>query len=169
MTKLIRKYLIPALIVALTGTGISYAATGSVIPPLPHDTSTTVQNTETTVETTPTSDDEQEEVKANENENESEQDDANEPDSSPVVRSTEGCPPNFTGTHGQFVSQSEDKQAAAHSPCGKPIQSVDKNKEKDKDDDTQGPETDHENNGKHKGQNKPGHSGDDEGENETGS
>jgi hypothetical protein len=39
---------------------------------------------------------------------------------SPKPRSREGCPAGFEGNHGRFVSESDDKQAAAHSPCGKP-------------------------------------------------
>jgi hypothetical protein len=51
-------------------------------------------------------------------------DDEGKPEKSPKVkkaRSTEGCPEGFEGNHGQFVSSSEDKQAAAHSDCGKPV------------------------------------------------
>ena len=48
-----------------------------------------------------------------------------------VTRSTDGCAEGFTGNHGQFVSQADDKRTAAHSPCGKPVQSL---KESDGDD-----------------------------------
>lgn len=49
-----------------------------------------------------------------------------------VTRSTEDCPANFTGTHGQYVSSvakdpnstEAKKQAAAESDCGKPVKSV---------------------------------------------
>lgn len=41
-------------------------------------------------------------------------------------RSTEGCPQGFSGNHGQYVSATEEqpRRDAAHSPCGKPLQSV---------------------------------------------
>lgn len=50
-----------------------------------------------------------------------------------VTRSTAGCPPNFTGNHGQYVSSVStvpgndvnERQVAAQSDCGKPVQSVD--------------------------------------------
>lgn len=48
-------------------------------------------------------------------------------------RSTEGCPAGFTGNHGQFVSQTEERprSEAAHSPCGKPVHAVEGKDEAD--------------------------------------
>jgi hypothetical protein len=142
MQKLIRRYLIPALVVAVTGTGVSFAATGSVVP-FHHDT-TLVSNTEdnsTEVQDSTESDDQNEDV-AGQNQDETANEQESSDPSGPPVRSTEGCD-GFTGTdgqfnHGQFVSQSEDHQPAAHSPCGKPVQSIDANK--DKGDDNEAPE-----------------------------
>jgi hypothetical protein len=57
--------------------------------------------------------------------------DGDKPEKSPKAkkaRSTEGCPEGFEGNHGQFVSSSEDKQAAAHAECGKPLKTDNPNK-----------------------------------------
>jgi hypothetical protein len=129
LSKLIRRYLIPALIAALAGTGVSFAATGSVVPFQHETTQVSDQQDDTTTEVAPKGADDPavEVTDQDENESDDEQGSAETEESQEPVRSTEGCG-DFTGNdgtfnHGQFVSQSEDKQAAAHSPCGKPIHS----------------------------------------------
>jgi len=112
---MIRRYLIPALIVAMTGTGISFAATGGTHAPHHHG-APTVTDTEDTTEVN-----EAPETDENEEPDENEAPDA---EHTPIPRFTEGCGEGFDGNHGDYVSHSEDKQTAAHSDCGKPLVAV---------------------------------------------
>lgn len=68
----------------------------------------------------------------------------------PTARSTEGCPAGFTGNHGQFVSSTDERprRDAAHSPCGKPVQSVHDDAETEDVDDEQLADEEEERHGK---------------------
>jgi hypothetical protein len=129
MLEKIRKAIVPGIITVMAGYGISYAATGSINPvhlasnasdPVVTDSPAPTDSPEAT-----------ESPEATDSPEATESPDATDsPEASDaagthgVERSTDGCPDGFTGNHGQFVSQSDDKQAAAQSDCGKPVQSV---------------------------------------------
>jgi hypothetical protein len=110
----LRNALLAGLIAAVGMFGVSYAATGSLNPAnvVSHGGASSAAGSSL----------------------EPGSSDVSETGSSPVSptadhgpeRSTEGCD-GFTGNHGQFVSQSPEgsRSDAAHSDCGKPVQSVD--------------------------------------------
>ncbi len=122
MLEKIRRAVIPGLITVVAGYGISFAATGSVNPMNLVSSEGSVEAPETSPPShTPNS--HAADGQAHKAAKTPKPDRTPKPSHGPE-RSTEGCPEGFTGNHGEFVSQSDDKEAAAQSNCGKPVQAV---------------------------------------------
>jgi hypothetical protein len=108
MWRQVRAALVPAVCVLIATGGASYGFTSALSP----------AGNEFALRSSETDDDPGENVA--EDEGEGKPDKTPKASRSPKPRSREGCPAGFEGNHGRFVSESDDKQAAAHSPCGKP-------------------------------------------------
>lgn len=136
------KNLAISALITLTGmSGMSYAFTGGVVPLATEDVVEPEPTDDPQAHPTPDPSDAADGPVASEDpapsaepsadpvvepeatpETSDEADDSDEgDDGAKKARSTEGCPEGFTGNHGQFVSQSENKKEAAHSECGKPV------------------------------------------------
>ena len=110
----VKMYAIVAFSLVLATGGISYGMTGHAVPFSGNDTISLTKSSDATPKP----------KKSPKPEKTPKPDRTPKPSKSPKPRSTDGCPEGFTGNHGQFVKQSDDKEAAAHSECGKPLESV---------------------------------------------
>ena len=119
MWRSIRSAVAPVLCLLIALGGVSYALASSV----DDDTSG-----DEIVLQTETDDDPGENVEEEEGDDEVKPEKTPKVSKTPKPRSTEGCTDGFEGNHGQFVSKSDDKQAAAHSACGKPVKKDKKEK-----------------------------------------
>lgn len=117
----LRVVLLPALALLISSGAASYALTGSIVPSssagveVVVDTSPPRAHVDVDVRTSEPPD----KPEVDRDNREVHSDDAAKPASQP--RSTQGCPPGFTGNHGDFVSHTDrPRDEAARSDCGKP-------------------------------------------------